>query len=246
VRLLPSGGGAFGTDLDVDAFGSGCPDDFHFNVLSTAGTGIGNRTYSAEDGSKDAEFAQVANEDLGTANYRTVVAAPSWNHVTRRDPGGTDMELCPRDFPSIVAGMASEIGAAMRWGFDAGTHDEIPRLANAESLGTCQETWGFPVGLNEPTCSRFVTRLYQSRPNPSHSATTIRFSLARDGPVEILIYDVIGRRVKTLINQNTAAGFHSLTWDGTNDEGLAVGSGVYWSQMLADGFRSMKKMIVLK
>jgi hypothetical protein len=246
VRLLPPESGPFGTDLDVDAFGSGCPDEFRMNVLSTAGTGIGNRTYSAEDGTKDAEFAQIVNENLDAPNYRTVVAAPSWHHTTRRDPGGGEMDLCPRDLPSIVAGVASEIGAAMQWGFDAADNEAIPKFANAESLATCQETWGFPTEVSEPGGSQLVTRLYQNRPNPSHAGTVIRFSLAQAGPVKLVVYDVNGKHVRTLYDGVRDAGTHTVIWDGRNDDGRPVGSGVYWSQMSAGPYISNKKMIVLR
>ena len=61
-----------------------------------------------------------------------------------------------------------------------------------------------------------------------------------------VVYDVNGRRVKMLVDQRMKAGFHSLIWDGTNNDGLAVGSGVYWAQMHTGVFESTKKMIVLK
>ena len=247
VRLLPAVGGAFSTDLEVDGFGSGCPSVYRFNVLSLTETGIGNRSYYAEDGQKEADFAMVVNEDLSSgANYRTILAAPSWHHVTERDPGGGELGRCPREVPHIVAGVASEIGAAMRWGFDVATSDAIPRFASAESLGACQQTWSFPAALDEPIPGRSVNRLLQNEPNPFRPGTTLRFELARQGPVRLMIFDVTGRRVRTLLDGDQEAGLHRLVWDGNDEEGRPVGSGIYWSQMVAGSFVSKKKMVVLK
>jgi hypothetical protein len=247
VRLLPVDGGTFGTDVDVDGYGSGCPGAYHFNVFTPVGSGLGNRSYSAEDGLKDADFAMVVNEDLSpNGNYRAILSAPSWHHITERDPGGDELGLCPREIPAIVSGIASEIGAAMRWGFDAGTNDEIPKFTSAESLGTCQDTWSFPAGIDPPRGSRFITRLLQNEPNPFNPGTTIRFSLAQPERVEITIYDVTGREVRTLIDGKRDAGPHRAVWDGLDDAGRSVGSGVYWSRMVAGSYVSNKKMVVLR
>jgi hypothetical protein len=147
---------------------------------------------------------------------------------------------------SIVAAIASEISAATRWGFDVASNDEIPKLASAESLGTCQGTWSFPVGLDERPGNRLVTRLLQNEPNPFKPGTAIRFSLAQPERVKITIYDVTGREVRTLIDGKREAGLHSVAWDGLDDAGRSVGSGVYWSQMVAGSYLSNKKMVVLK
>jgi flagellar hook assembly protein FlgD len=61
-----------------------------------------------------------------------------------------------------------------------------------------------------------------------------------------LIYDVNGRQVRTLVNGTMDAGTHQVVWDGTNDDGHKVGSGVYWSQMKAGSYVSSKKMVILK
>jgi hypothetical protein len=248
VRMLPVDGGAFGTQLDIDAWGNGCPYQFGFNILQPTGTGIGNRSYSAEDGLKDAEYAQIVNEDLGAgANYRSAIRGVSWHHTTKRNADATDpLDFCPRDLPVIVEGLIGELGAALLWGHGVTAYDSLPLFTGAIDLGSCQGSWYPGVDVEEGPRTVGLNRLYQNQPNPFNPTTTIRFSLAQEGPVEILIYDVSGRLVRTLVDRSMDAGFHTVLWDGKDDRDRLVGSGIYWSQMRAGAFTSIKKMVVLK
>jgi hypothetical protein len=243
VRLMPRVGGPFTTDLDVDMYSNYCPFPYDYDWFNESG-GTGNRYYLTESGDKRGDYSQVTNENISSStNYRTILDAGSWHHMTRRttDPGNR----CPADFPSRVAGSLNEIGAALKWGFGANSYAGIPKLTSAEVLAFCQGTWTLPadVGDNETT---LVNRLYQNSPNPFNPQTMIKFSLAQNGPVKVLIYDVSGRLVRTLVDGNLTAGPHTLTWDGTNDAGKHVGSGVFWTQMKAGSFLSNKKMVILK
>ncbi|MCH7879129.1 MAG: T9SS type A sorting domain-containing protein [candidate division Zixibacteria bacterium] len=89
-------------------------------------------------------------------------------------------------------------------------------------------------------------QLDQNYPNPFNPETTIEFSLKRRSDVELVIYDVLGRRVKQLINQNLSAGSYTLGWDGTNQGGKTVASGVYYYQLKTDNTAQSKKMLLLK
>jgi len=93
-----------------------------------------------------------------------------------------------------------------------------------------------------------ATRLFQNSPNPFNPNTTLRFSLASRGPAELSIYDVSGRKVKALVDGVLEAGSHEVVWDGTDDAGRELSSGVYWSYFEAAslGVKSKKKMVLLK
>jgi len=247
VRDLPVAGGPFDTEADVDAWGNSCPYNFGFNVYSAYGTGVGNRYYSADGGAKQMQYAQILNQNLGPdANWRTILDGVGWYYVTLRDPAGSGKGLCPRDTPSIVAGVISEMGAALKWGFGVNSYDGIPKLASAQEMASCQGTWTFPAEATDTGAGILVNRLYPTEPNPFNPRTTIRFATARAGPVEILIHDVGGRLVRKLVSGNMTAGNHSVVWDGTNEAGANVGSGVYWARMKAGSFVSTRKMVVLK
>jgi hypothetical protein len=248
VRLLPAEG-PFSPEIDVDAWGSYCPNLLNFHVYSPINGGTGNRIYYAEDDAKEMSFAQITNENLAAnRNYRTVLDGVSWHHMTEREPGGVGEGRCPRDLPFITSAGIAEIGAALKWCFDVDDLASIPRNTLASELSECQGTWdlGGTDVEEDVSDSPRINRLYQNRPNPSAPTTTIRFSLAQEGPVEIAIYDVNGRRLRTLIDQQMKAGLYALPWDGRNDDGLSVGSGVYWTKMEAGSFESTKKLMVLK
>jgi hypothetical protein len=88
--------------------------------------------------------------------------------------------------------------------------------------------------------------LYQNVPNPFNPVTTVRYSLAEPGRVAIRVYDVAGRLVRTLRDRREAAGERSVVWDGTNDAGRHVGSGVYFCSMIAGDFTDRRLMVLLK
>ena len=88
--------------------------------------------------------------------------------------------------------------------------------------------------------------LHQNYPNPFNPTTSIKFDLPNAGNVKLVIYDMMGREVRTLLNNNINAGFQSVKWDATNDFGKPVSAGVYIYQIQADDFIQSKKMILLK
>jgi hypothetical protein len=88
--------------------------------------------------------------------------------------------------------------------------------------------------------------LHQNYPNPFNPTTTLRYDLPETGLVSINIYDMLGRQVKTLINQTQDAGYRSVFWDATNDYGKPVSAGIYLYQIQAGGYMQTKKMVLLK
>jgi len=88
--------------------------------------------------------------------------------------------------------------------------------------------------------------LRQNYPNPFNPVTTLRYDIPENSHVTITIYDMLGRQVKTLINQTQDAGYKSLIWDATNDYGKPVSAGIYLYQIQAGEYISTKKMVLLK
>ena len=88
--------------------------------------------------------------------------------------------------------------------------------------------------------------LHQNYPNPFNPTTTMRYDLPETDLVNITIYDMLGREVKTLINQTQDAGYRSVIWDATNDYGKPVSAGIYLYQIHAGEYISTKKMVLLK
>jgi hypothetical protein len=88
--------------------------------------------------------------------------------------------------------------------------------------------------------------VFNNYPNPFNPITTITYELPVNRHVNISIFNMLGRRVRTLVDQEMGAGTKSLIWNATNDYGKPVGAGVYLYQIQAGDFRQVKKMVLLK
>jgi hypothetical protein len=88
--------------------------------------------------------------------------------------------------------------------------------------------------------------LYPAYPNPFNPITTLRYDLPEQATVNIIIYDLLGRQVKSLINQTQDAGNKSVIWNATNDFGKPVSAGVYLYKIHAGEFVQTRKMVLLK
>jgi hypothetical protein len=91
-----------------------------------------------------------------------------------------------------------------------------------------------------------VTELAQNYPNPFNPETTIHFDLATETSVTLRVYDMTGQVVRTLVQSSLQPGSYTHLWDGRNEAGVKVGSGVYFYQLEAGSFSSKKKMTLLQ
>ncbi|MFH1891309.1 MAG: FlgD immunoglobulin-like domain containing protein [Candidatus Zixiibacteriota bacterium] len=85
-----------------------------------------------------------------------------------------------------------------------------------------------------------------NHPNPFNPTTHISFSLPTDSYVKLAIYNIMGQRVSTLVDDYKQAGYHTVTWSGRNDSGASVASGVYFYRILAGDHSETKKMLLMK
>jgi hypothetical protein len=88
--------------------------------------------------------------------------------------------------------------------------------------------------------------LGQNYPNPFNPTTRLAIEMPQDARIEVVVYDILGRQVKTLLNEVKPAGYHSVEWDATNDAGISVPSGTYFVRMTSEKFTSVRKMMLLK
>lgn len=111
----------------------------------------------------------------------------------------------------------------------------------------CNLAAGGPVGVGENPNNALVNFLALRSENPHRGGDAqIRFGITRKERVELKVYDVTGRLIRTLANREFAAGEHTLTWDGSNEDGQLVARGVYFYQLRTPTFVSQKKLAVLK
>ena len=88
--------------------------------------------------------------------------------------------------------------------------------------------------------------LSQNYPNPFNPETTIEYRLPKDGRVTLFIYNMMGREVRRLVDEEKGAGIHKVVWDGRSDSGSHVGSGVYFIQIKAGSFSQTRKLLLVQ
>jgi hypothetical protein len=101
-------------------------------------------------------------------------------------------------------------------------------------------------GIGETPSVPEVTVLEQNVPNPFNPVTVIRFSIGEPGMVRLVVYDVLGRPVRRLFEGMRLRDRYEVVWDGRDDEGRPVASGVYLCELDAPGGKESKKMVLLK
>ncbi|MGH2569436.1 MAG: FlgD immunoglobulin-like domain containing protein [Bacteroidota bacterium] len=88
--------------------------------------------------------------------------------------------------------------------------------------------------------------LYQNRPNPFNPTTVIQYDLPRLEWVVLKVYDALGREVRTLVNGYNPAGRHLVSWDGKNNDGQSLSSGIYIYRLVSGTFVQTRKMVLVR
>ncbi len=132
-------------------------------------------------------------------------------------------------------------------------HDSKHRPSNLDPATTVQEV-GSTISVTV-TVTSLVTgdpalpdrfSLSQNYPNPFNSSTIIEYDLPIPSIVTIDIYNMLGQKVRTLVDGNRVAGSYKVEWDGNTNGGRAAATGVYLYRIQASGFVKTKKMLILK
>jgi hypothetical protein len=108
---------------------------------------------------------------------------------------------------------------------------------------------GATVSLASRTPSAMLPtefELSQNMPNPFNPSTQINFALPSAAKVNLTVFNVLGQQVKTLVDEYMTAGYQTVTWDGRDNSGASVASGVYFYRIAAGDFAETKKMLLLK
>jgi hypothetical protein len=98
----------------------------------------------------------------------------------------------------------------------------------------------------DPNLIPMVTELNGNYPNPFNPTTNIKFGLSQNEFVNLVVYNIKGEKVCTLIDNEMEAGYHNVLWNGRDDSGKVVSSGVYFYKMRAGTYTSTRKMILMK
>ncbi len=113
--------------------------------------------------------------------------------------------------------------------------------------------YGATVSGISPTGTELPTEfaLEQNYPNPFNPSTTIRFGIEQLAKTDVAVFDILGRKIASLVSEELAPGFYNINWDGRNDLGVAVSSGTYLLRMTAvneqnQSFSSVRKLLLMK
>ncbi len=244
TELVGVTGTHFAPEAQIRVYNNGCPGQNNYNVIEPfpASGALGNWQYYSYLGQGDidyVDFSMVTRDNQVDTNMRTAVTGFSFHHVSLVGCVGEQGQAdCRQDSLCISQGAAAYLRPTIDWIED---DDDL----FVKWLYPCTTT-----DVDEDDVSRItgpVNHLYQSRPNPFNSRATIRFQMASQGHVDLDVYDVSGRLVKTLVDGDVDAGENSVVWDGTDNGNHRVGGGIFWVQMRTkDGYTSGKQMLVLR
>jgi hypothetical protein len=207
----------FATDLF--SLNGGCPAIRHFDGATNTTSVI---THKYTFGAADGPGAIIMNKN-STLNWNTVWTGFPWydirvafNTSPLSGNGTPDVQLARKVLTAILP-------LDCQAGTSTGTPDP--------------EVDAVPA----------VSKLHQNVPNPFNPTTMIKFDLARDGRVQLQVFDVAGHLVRTLVNGTMTRGFdQSVAWNGLDEGGRRVPSGVYFYQLVTDDLTATKKMVMLK
>jgi hypothetical protein len=102
------------------------------------------------------------------------------------------------------------------------------------------------VGIGQEQPIPFEYALKQNYPNPFNPETNIEFSLAKEQNVSLVVFNLLGQQVRTLANSSLGAGDHVAHWDGRNDNGANVPSGIYFYRISTPEFSQTNKMVLVR
>lgn len=128
---------------------------------------------------------------------------------------------------------------------------QTTRAIDTYPLGTIQriDFSSILTAVQNPETAAALTKilkLFPNQPNPFSPETRIAFQLAEAGAVQLKIYAVNGRLVRTLLEGEQSAGSHRVAWNGRDDAGREVPAGIYFSQLTVAGVTESRKMVLLR
>ena len=126
-------------------------------------------------------------------------------------------------------------------GFEGTSTIEFKDIILADNQGNGVEVEVQTYDISFSNVLPIKTELTDAYPNPFNPTTSINYGLEIDGHVEIMVYDATGRLVDELVNQHQTAGYHSITWNASNQA-----SGMYFAKMIAGDVVQTQKLVLLK
>ncbi|RKY53328.1 MAG: hypothetical protein DRP89_06410 [Candidatus Neomarinimicrobiota bacterium] len=202
---------------------------FNEDSVSTEASFMWQNTYDKDPGSEITYYLHFGTDSLFLTNTKVVVLS---------SPEGDSVVYTPlqkfsyftRYFWKLVA--VDNTGTE-RW---ASNTDQRPFVFKTIGLRKHYAETSLPT--------RFY--LHQNYPNPFNAETRIRYEVAKYGPIEVTIYNILGKKIKVLASGNHSPGIYDTFWNGSDLKEMPVPGGMYICQMTARGFSSHRKVVLLR
>ena len=124
--------------------------------------------------------------------------------------------------------------------------DELLVESGENSISVEIAVGGVEVTVDDSEVTPIEFALHQNYPNPFTPETNIQFDVAEHSHVSVSIFNLVGQKVASLVNQNMDAGVYTIKWSGLNEGGLALPSGMYFYEMKTSKYHSIKKLVLVK
>ena len=229
-----------GTTIEVTSGADICADNIIINgTYSGSGTKCGGAL--PVDLSS---FTASVNEDVVTLKWETATEVNNNGFEVQRASGNQQKDNGSWQKIGFVSGSGNS-NSPNSYSFSdqpqGGTSFSY-RLKQIDNDGNYKYYDAITVTLNNPK----TAELMQNSPNPFNPSTAIKFYIPNNSDVSIKIYDMLGRKVATLINNQEKAGYHIVYWNGRDRYGNNASSGVYIYRLTAGNFSETKKMMLMK
>lgn len=149
------------------------------------------------------------------------------------DPGTPDQVV-------MVNSANDPVGGNWRFGLNDGVTEFIPAFLPGGII------YGTPAGIDDEVNNPNEFALRQNYPNPFNPQTSIEFNLPRDSRAKLSVINILGQKVRTLVDNLLPAGSHTVIWDGLDDKGEDMPSGVYFYTFTADGSFCSRRMLLIR
>ena len=171
----------------------------------------------------------------GTERYALLTASADAIDTTSI---GDLMFFINSDAVALSVGDSSQIVFALVSGYN---YDDL-----AAAAADARRHFDTPTDVTDRALLPGEFNLSQNFPNPFNPTTTIKYELSRGADVSLVVYNILGRHIRTIVSGFSPAGLHVSTWDGRDDRGEQVATGVYFYRLTANGSSESRKMLLLK
>jgi hypothetical protein len=185
------------------------------------------------------------NQKSGTlTQYKITASGPGL-------PGGGQSQTVPDEYTSMtfcVPELGQSYSLTVRAIDTAGNQSNFSNTVNITSGTTdnCIGGGGDPANKMVASVTPMKFELFQNYPNPFNFGTLIKYALPEESEVKIVIYNLLGQKVRVLVEDLQEPGYYTISWDGKNEQGSTVGSGIYFYRIQAGSFCKTAKMSLLK